>query len=210
MEPQIQHFIDAAIREFRVVSGILVAPGIPEKKLRNAISKNGYTGSSPILGLIDCTVFGSAKENVMFTASGVYWKQMGRISGQITYADLLRTTIKSGGFFASQEVVTGLGQSISINGSNINRRDFLNLLIQIKNLYGAMVLQQTSIAAPTAANQEPTPQKKSKADLLAHAHNMSEARNWKAAINAYEEAGEFRMAGLVREQEARWNKEHGL
>lgn len=210
MEPQIQQFMDAVARELRIVTGILVAPGIPEKKIKNAISKNGYTGSSPILGLIDCTLFGSAREHVMFTTSGIYWNQMGANSGQITYADLLRTTIKSGGVFAPYSVATGLGHIISINGSKITRRDFLNLLIQIKNLYGTMVPQQTGAAIPTAVAPQPAPQQKSKAELLAHAHNMSEARNWKAAVNAYEEAGEFRMAGLVREQEARWNREHGL
>ena len=83
-------------------------------------------------------------------------------------------------------------------------------LYQIKNLYGSMIPQQPGSAIPTAVPPHPSPPHKSKAELLAHAHNMSEAKNWKAAVNAYEEAGEFRMAGLVREQEARWNREHGL
>ena len=47
-----------------------------------------------------------------------------------------------------------------------------------------------------------------KGELLALAHNMSEAKNWDAAINAYEKAGEFRMAGLVREKQAQWNRSH--
>lgn len=208
MEQQIQQFTDAVVREFRIASGILVAPSIPEKKIGNAISKNGYTGSDPIIGLIDCTVFGSAREHVMFTTTGIYWNHM--TSGQLTYADLLNTTIKSGGVFAPFSVVTGLGHTISINGSKVSRKVFLNLLIQIKNLYGTMVPQQTGIVTPTATPHQQVPQQKSKAELLAHAHNMSEARNWKAAVEAYEEAGEYRMAGLVREQEVRWNREHGL
>ena len=73
-----------------------------------------------------------------------------------------------------------------------------------------MVPRQSGGAAPTPTTPQQLPQQKSKAELLAHAHNMSEARNWKAAVEAYEEAGEFRMAGLVREQEARWNREHGF
>lgn len=208
MEQQIQQFTDAVVREFRIASGILVAPGIPEKKIRNAISKNGYTGSDPIIGLIDCTVFGSAREHVMFTTTGVYWNHM--TSGQLTYSDLLNTTVKSGGVFAPFSVVTGLGHTISINGSKVSRKVFLNLLIQIKNLYATMVPRQTGIVTPTATTHQQVPQQKNKAELLAHAHNMSEARNWKAAIEAYEEAGEYRMAGLVREQEVRWNREHGL
>ena len=46
MEPSIQRFMDATVRELRIVTGILVAPGIPEKKIRNAISKNGYAAIS--------------------------------------------------------------------------------------------------------------------------------------------------------------------
>ena len=208
MEQQVQQFTDAVVREFRLASGILVAPGIPEKKIRNAISKNGYTGSDPIIGLIDCTVFGSAREHVMFTTTGLYWNHV--TSGQLSYTDLLNTTIKSGGVFAPFSVVTGLGHTISISGSKVSRKVFLNLLIQIKNLYATMVPRQTGIVTPTATTHQQVPQQKSKAELLAHAHNMSEARNWKAAVEAYEEAGEYRMAGLVREQEVRWNREHGL
>jgi len=208
VEQQIQQFTDAVVREFRLASGILVAPGIPEKKIRNAISKNGYTGSDPIIGLIDCTVFGSAREHVMFTTTGLYWNHV--TSGQLSYADLLNTTVKSGGVFAPFSVATGLGHTISTSGSNVSRKVFLNLLIQIKNLYATMFPRQTGIVAPTATTHQQVPQQKSKAELLAHAHNMSEARNWKAAVEAYEEAGEYRMAGLVREQEVRWNREHGL
>jgi len=208
VEQQVQQFTDAVVREFRLASGILVAPGIPEKKIRNAISKNGYTGSDPIIGLIDCTVFGSAREHVMFTTTGLYWNHV--TSGQLSYTDLLNTTIKSGGVFAPFSVVTGLGHTISISGSKVSRKVFLNLLIQIKNLYATMVPRQTGIVTPTATTHQQVPQQKSKAELLAHAHNMSEARNWKAAVEAYEEAGEYRMAGLVREQEVRWNREHGL
>ena len=91
MEQQVQQFTDAVVREFRLASGILVAPGIPEKKIRNAISKNGYTGSDPIIGLIDCTVFGSAREHVMFTTTGLYWNHV--TSGQLSYTDLLNTCL---------------------------------------------------------------------------------------------------------------------
>lgn len=208
MKQQNQQFTDAVVREFRIATGVLVAPEIPEKKIRNAISKNGYNGTDPIIGLIDCTVFGSAREHVMFTTTGMYWNHM--TTGQLSYEDLLRTSVKSGGMFAPFSVVTGLGHTISVNGSNVPRKAFLNLLISIKNLYGTMMPRQPGSAAPAPITHQQLPQQKSKAELLAHAHNMSEARNWKAAVEAYEEAGEFRMAGLVREQEARWNKEHGL
>ena len=56
--------------------------------------------------------------------------------------------------------------------------------------------------------QVPTPQQPSKADLLSLAHNMTEAKNWDEAIRAYEQADEFRMAGLVREKKAEWEKQH--
>lgn len=210
MVQQNQQFTDAMVREFRIATGVLVAPDIPEKKIRNAISKNAYNGIDPVIGLIDCTVFGSAREHVMFTTTGMYWNHTGGMTGQLSYDDLLKTSIKSGGMFAPFSVVTGLGHTISISGSNVSRKAFLNLLIFIKNLYGTMVPHQSGVAALTSTASQQLPQQKSKAELLAHAHNMSEARNWKVAVEAYEQAGEFRMAGLVREQEARWNREHGL
>ncbi|EOC6268596.1 hypothetical protein I8918_03950 [Campylobacter upsaliensis] len=52
----------------KVVEGILIAPDIPEKKLNNAIKAFECEDSmSSIIALYDSTLFGSAKEGIVFT-----------------------------------------------------------------------------------------------------------------------------------------------
>ena len=52
----------------KVIEDILVAPDIPEKKLNNAIKAFECEDSmSSIIALYDSTLFGSAKEGIVFT-----------------------------------------------------------------------------------------------------------------------------------------------
>lgn len=53
---------------------VLVAPDIPEKKLNNAIPRYEVPPTELVIGLIDATVFGSAKEGLIFGSQGVYFK----------------------------------------------------------------------------------------------------------------------------------------
>ena len=208
MQPSNNNFVDELIRQSRPITGLLVAPGIPPKKVSNAISKNTYFGTDPIIGLIDCTVFGSAKDNVMFTTNALYWNHKGAkpISGSILYTDFQYCIFQSAGIFSG--IKSGMGHSLTITGSLVGKNDLITLLNTIKNMAVSFGLNspqvQPTFAAPftPVANQ----QVKSKAELLSLAHNMSESKNWNAAIQAYEEANEFRMAGLVREQQAQWNR----
>ena len=206
-------FVDELIRQLRYTSGVLVAPEIQQKKVFNAISKNSYSGTDPIIGLIDCTVFGSAKENIMFTTSGIYWNHASSIpnSGSLAYASFGTCFFKSAGIFAPFSISTGMGQTINTNGSSVTKKDLIQLLSNIKNLsvsQGLMPQPATGIESGIPNSGVVQQQAKSNAELLALAHNMSEAKNWDAAIKAYEDANEYRMAGLVREQQAQWNRSH--
>jgi len=54
-------------------SGLHVAPNIPPRKLANATKHCGVPSGDTILGLIDCTVFGSAADAIVFGKRGLYY-----------------------------------------------------------------------------------------------------------------------------------------
>lgn len=214
MQPGNNQFVDELIRQLRYLDGVLVAPAIPQKKVNNALAKNSYIGNDPIIGLIDCTVFGSAKDHIMFTAGGMFWNHPSSspTNGSITYTDFVSCFFKSSGFFSG--IDTGIGIEISQAVSSVTKNELISLLNNLKNIISSN--QQFPNNTPpnqhnVLNNQFPNnavQPELNKGELLALAHNMSEAKNWDAAINAYEKAGEFRMAGLVREKQAQWNRSH--
>ncbi|GEM_PF-2032966 len=201
------HAVDEIVRQLRFTSGVLVAPGIPKKKLQNAMARNGFIGNAPVLGLIDCTAFGSGKDNVMFTTQGIFWHHPSSkpSSGQITYQEFASCSFSSAGLFSG--VQSGRGHTISVAASGISKSNFITLLNNIRNITAPFYTSQHSQIL-NHQGQVPSPQQPSKADLLSLAHNMTEAKNWDEAIRAYEQADEFRMAGLVREKKAEWEKQH--
>jgi hypothetical protein len=70
------------------------AEKIPEKKLKNALASFVSLGpEEKVVGLHDSTVFGSAKEGVVFTDQGLYWKG-GKTQGSILYKDIDPNQIK--------------------------------------------------------------------------------------------------------------------
>lgn len=218
MQPAGSPFVDELVRQLRYQSHIHIAPAIPARKLENALMKNGYTGQDPIVGLLDCTVFGSAKDHLMFTSTGLYFNHMGATppAGQILYSDFHRCHFAKSGGFLSTSIDTGVGIIISTTGSNMSRNNVIELLTSIKSLAVSQLSVQPSMGqgtAPVPVNQSPQEVQSQiqpatgKAELLAHAHNMEQAKNWVAAIEAYEQAGEYRMAGLMREQQILWKND---
>ncbi len=223
-------FVNELVRQLRYLEHFHVAPGIPSKKLNNALMKNGYTGQDPIIGLLDCTIFGTAKDHVMFTSTGVYFNNPLATpkSGGLLYSDFHRCHFSKTGGFLANSIDTGVGTILTTTGSSLSRNQMIELLNTIKSLVVSQQPAQPAMnpsfsqapqpvsqalppppggqpAAPAAAASPPT---MNKAELLAYAHNMEQAKNWDAAVEAYEQAGEFRMAGAVREQQARWNRQH--
>ena len=69
------------------------AANIPEKKLNNAKASFASVDSDEtVVGLHDFTLFGSAKEGVVFTDKGVYWKG-GKNQGHMPYKEIKLGTI---------------------------------------------------------------------------------------------------------------------
>ena len=78
--------------------GYYSAPDIPEKKLRNAIGAyaDGVDGAR-VLGLLDATVFGGAKDGCLFTDATLYWKPSARDVVVIPYRGLRDVSVDDGG-----------------------------------------------------------------------------------------------------------------
>jgi tetratricopeptide (TPR) repeat protein len=57
--------------------GIYLAPNIPLKKLENACAAAAVPGDEVIRALIDCTIFGSASDCLVFGSRGFYYHNMG-------------------------------------------------------------------------------------------------------------------------------------
>ncbi len=93
---------------------IYTYPCIPETKLRNAISSYGSShDDSLIIGLLDETVWGSAKEGVLFTSTGVYWST-GFGHGSIRYAELPTQTLSCESGLVKKHIILNQGQRIEM------------------------------------------------------------------------------------------------
>lgn len=67
---------------------------IPKKKLRGAReSYVHYAEEETIIGLVDFTVLGSAKEGMIFTTEGIYYKEMFGTARHVAYADIRKIEI---------------------------------------------------------------------------------------------------------------------
>jgi hypothetical protein len=58
-------------------SELYLAPSIPPKKLANATTKACVPADEKVLGLIDCTIFGSASSCLVFGSRGFYYSAGG-------------------------------------------------------------------------------------------------------------------------------------
>ncbi len=80
------------LKEHGDVPGLYVAPDISDRKLSNAVARYEIPEGEAILGLIDETVAGSAKNGLVFGVGGLYFhNQWGSVSpgaNRIPYSDL--------------------------------------------------------------------------------------------------------------------------
>lgn len=74
-------------------SGFYVAPNIPADKLQKAIgSFASIVRPVDVLALADTTVFGTATEGFLLTATGIYWRNSGGQPKQLRYCEI--TTVR--------------------------------------------------------------------------------------------------------------------
>src|SRR5207248_1001798 len=89
-----------------------------------------------VLGLIDCTVFGSASDCVLFTTDAVHYhngiaKNCHPNPGSLEYTAFPRRSFEYQYVFC---ISVGVGQFFSLNGSQVPRADVLRMLNRIKEV----------------------------------------------------------------------------
>ncbi len=136
---------DAIIGLLRVClpqSDLFVAPDIPAKKLGSAMAQCRLPEGERVLGLIDCTVFGSAKDCVVFGGKGLYYHLGGSTrpagAGVILYEDFASREFAPGTWSQPNIVHVGHGQQLDTTGTNVPKKKTADILLGIQRL----VIQQ--------------------------------------------------------------------
>jgi len=121
------------LRDFFPQEDFFVSPKIPTKKLANACASCNIPRNERILGLIDCTVFGSAKDALLFGTKGIYYRHLGCTPavGNLPYINFPRCNFK---------IVGDKGISLtpqlmfSLAGSNVSKHRIIDMLNAIRKL----------------------------------------------------------------------------
>jgi DNA-directed RNA polymerase subunit RPC12/RpoP len=132
---------------------LFLSPDIPAKKLNNAGQACVVPNDEAIVCLIDCTVFGNAKNALLFGACAIYyhndWTCTQRGRGVLPYAEFAnRAFFKKSG----SEVALGGDQFINRAGSSVAADTIVAMLNAIKNL-----LANREASGGTAAPQTEDP-----------------------------------------------------
>ena len=187
------------------IRGGHLAPGIPNNKLNNSSQVHGELNGQCI-GLIDLTIWGSAKKHILFTTEGMYFAALNAEpnAGFIPYSQFSNCFFKKKGFF-DPRIDTGLGVFLPFISEDPAK--LIVVLNAIRSLVSSDQISSTKGQARVSASGEiAIPM--SKDQIMERAYNMEQAKNWDEAISLYEEAEEFRMAGLAREQKIRWEQKN--
>jgi DNA-directed RNA polymerase subunit RPC12/RpoP len=132
---------------------LFLSPDIPAKKLNNAGEACAVPSDETIICLIDCTVFGNAKNALLFGTRAVYyhndWTCTQQGQGVVRYAEFPnRAFFKKSG----SEVGLGDGQFINRAGSSVAADTIVAMLNAVKNLV-ANRNASGGAAAPQGRNQ---------------------------------------------------------
>lgn len=120
-------------------SDLFVTPNIPPKKLANAVRTCRVPFTQRILGLMDCTVFGSGKNCLLFGCDGVYyhndWSGKSSGCGMIPYAQFPARRFGDGG---PHEVSLGRKQYVNIAGCSVSKDTVVELLDTISGCVSSL------------------------------------------------------------------------
>jgi len=127
--------ITGVLKSFLPLPGLYVAPDIPDKKLSNARKACLVPAQERIIGLIDCTLWGSAKNGILFGGLGIYY-HYGEIlaphrEGRIPYQNLLRISLKKD--TSLKRIELGNDQYFDCSSSSVGCDVILNILESVKD-----------------------------------------------------------------------------
>ena len=128
--------VNEAVRSLLPNRDVYPGPEIPEKKTGNARRACRIPADEPLLALIDCTVFGSARHCLAFTARGIYASNgaaavtPGRVA--IRYAEFAGRSFGDGGY---QEVHLGANQHLAVSGCAVPKAEIIALLRSLQKTF---------------------------------------------------------------------------
>lgn len=111
-------------------SSLYLAGSIPEKKLANARATTAADLSEDIVALLDCTVFGSAKDAVLFGSRNIYYFSSVAASdkpGRLAYHELLGCSFSVDGFTVNLGS-PGQRPDCNLAGSGVSSDEFIAVL----------------------------------------------------------------------------------
>ena len=120
------------MKPYAHLSSLYVTPNIPEKKLRNARKFCEVPDEEDVLALIDCTVFGSASDAMLFGTRHLFFRnfiaQNGR-PGRFLYGHLATMSLQRVG---DGELLFGETSVANISGSGMSSSDLIALISDLQ------------------------------------------------------------------------------
>ncbi|MBL9043957.1 MAG: hypothetical protein JNM83_20250 [Myxococcales bacterium] len=120
------------LKPFVHLSSLYLQPNIPDKKLRNARKFCEVPDEEDVLALVDCTVFGSASDAVLFGSRHLFFRnfiaQNGR-PGRLSYGDLLRISLQRSN---DGELVFGENLTANLSGSGLSAAELLMVMRELQ------------------------------------------------------------------------------
>jgi hypothetical protein len=121
------------LRRFEGPDGYYVAPNVPKKKASNAAVRCELAGER-VLALVDCTVFGSAKNCLVFGSRAIHYRNDAKApvaGGRIDYADLPSRSVALAG---EHDLALGGADVVEMSGAATPRERVAELLHALQHL----------------------------------------------------------------------------
>ncbi|MEW6350472.1 MAG: hypothetical protein AB1646_15520 [Thermodesulfobacteriota bacterium] len=125
--------IKDALKKSVTGGGIYLAPEIPPAKLKNARQSCEVADDDETIALIDCTLFGSASDCVMFCESGIYGRNLRQPVSFIPYHALPGAVIIES-VDDMHCIWVGEKGLMNLKGSDVPRNEMLDLLKRLQRL----------------------------------------------------------------------------
>jgi len=106
---------------------------IPKNKADNARVSLNIPASEKIAALIDFTVFGSAKDAMVVTEGGLYWKSASEDAQNLTWGQLQHRTISETNTILSKLIEFGDGVKMDLLGANKLIKNDNHSVVQLLN-----------------------------------------------------------------------------
>jgi ATP-dependent 26S proteasome regulatory subunit len=116
------------LRRFQGQPDFFLAPDIPHQKLANAALSLNLPDAVEVAALVDCTVFGSAKDAVVIGSTAIYYRNCGK-DGFLPYSDFPDRTFTA---LSNADISLGRNLRLSLSGSSFSVSQTIKILDILK------------------------------------------------------------------------------